>query len=115
MTLDLAERVPNHTVHEREGFVIMRALTLVRILRPIALWPRAQAHLTDCAAYEIIDRRLSPWLLPLGIRHVLGFAHIPWDNTANVLSHPAFQPIKSTIPADDLTTEADDPPILELS
>lgn len=55
----------------------MTPLTLIRMLRPILPGRRLQRHLTDCAAYEVLDRAFSPWLPPLRKRHVLGLRPRP--------------------------------------
>ena len=55
----------------------MKPLSLIRALTPIARSRRAQSHFTDCAAYELIDRRLLPWLPRLTWKHVLGLRPLP--------------------------------------
>jgi hypothetical protein len=55
----------------------MEALTLVKILRPILPGRKMQAHLTDCAAYEVLDRAFQPCLPPLTLRQVLGLEPMP--------------------------------------
>ena len=55
----------------------MKPLTLIKILRPILPGSALQRHLTDCAAYELVDRALAPWLPKLRRRHVLGLRRLP--------------------------------------
>lgn len=59
------------------SYVSLSPLTLIKILRPLLISPRLQRHLTDCAAYEVLDRAFAPWLPPLLKRHVLGFTPRP--------------------------------------
>lgn len=58
----------------------MSAMSLVRVLTPIALSGGMRRHLTDCAVYELIDRRLLPWLPRLTCEHVLGLARLPAED-----------------------------------
>lgn len=55
----------------------MTPLALIRALTPVACTDRVRRHFTDCAAYELIDRRLLPWLPRLTWRHVLGLRALP--------------------------------------
>lgn len=78
----------------------MKPLTLLKIIgaisgRYVPKWyHRLQQHLTDCAAYEILDRGLKPWLPPLTHRHVLGLDPLP-DKTAppgNIARFTTYRP-----------------------
>lgn len=61
----------------------MSALGLIRLLRPVLPGYRLQQHLTDCAAYELVDRALAPWLPRLSKRHVLGLRPLPEPERRN--------------------------------
>jgi hypothetical protein len=81
---------------ERRIYVLARCklkpLTLIKILRPLLPGYRMQAHLTECAAYEVIDRLLAPYLPPLRKRHVLGIERLPRRNEgAHVFLHPTLK------------------------
>ena len=70
------------------------ALTLIKILRHILPGQRAQKHLTDCAAYEVLIRAFKPYLPPLRLSHVFGFSALP-DRGVNsqVFVHPVSERI----------------------
>lgn len=69
----------------------MSALTLIKIFRPIFPSYRLQKHLSNCALYEVLDRRLHPWLPPLRKRHVLGFERLPAHTSAQILIYPTLK------------------------
>ena len=74
------------------GRVQLKPLTIAKILRPILPWYRFQLHLTECEAYEVIDRVLTPYLPPLRRRHVLGIDPLPRrDKGAQIFVHPALK------------------------
>lgn len=55
----------------------MKPLSLICALTPFAWSEGFRRHLTDCAVYEMIDRRLLPWLPRLTHGHVLGCRPLP--------------------------------------
>ena len=72
--------------------VQLKPLTLINFLRPFLPGYRLQTHLTECAAYEVIDRALSPYLPRLRNRHVLGLQSLPRRNKgAQIFLHPSLK------------------------
>jgi hypothetical protein len=68
----------------------MLALATIRLLRPILPGHALQQHLTDCAAYELVDRGSAPWLPRLTVKHVLGLRPLPApDHRHTVFLDPA--------------------------
>ncbi len=68
----------------------MQPLSLIRALTPLAWSEGFRRHLTDCAAYEMIDRRLLPWLPRLTCGHVLRLRPLPsGDRRHGILLDPA--------------------------
>lgn len=68
----------------------MTPFDLVRLLSLFALTAKARRHFIECAAYDMIDRRLRPWLPRMTFKHVLGLRPLPsMDRRHGVLLDPA--------------------------
>lgn len=63
----------------------MSAMAMIRFLRAILPGHTLQQHLTDCAAYELVDRGLAPWLPRLTAHHVLGLRRLPEPDRRRVV------------------------------
>jgi hypothetical protein len=83
--------------------VTMKAITLIKILRPIFPNHRMQRHLTACAAYEVLDRAFEPYLPALRKRHVLGLAPLPRRADTNIIAHPMLKRVHASVHAKRLS------------